>query len=55
MGGDSKDFAGELFDALVRRRRLSAANGITMEELRGFWEDITNQDMDFRLQIFFEM
>lgn len=55
MGGDSKDFAGELFDTLVRRRRLSSANGITIEELHGFWEDITSQDMDFRLQIFFEM
>lgn len=55
MGGDSKDFAGELFDALVRRRKLWAENGITMEELQGFWEDITSQDMDFRLQIFFEM
>ncbi|XP_022998135.1 putative respiratory burst oxidase homolog protein H [Cucurbita maxima] len=55
MGGDSKDFAGELFDALVRRRKLCPQNGITIEELQGFWDDITSQDMDFRLQIFFEM
>lgn len=55
MGGDSKDFAGELFDTLMRRRRLCLGGGITLEELHGFWEDITNQDMDFRLQIFFEM
>ncbi|KAK6935953.1 Ferric reductase transmembrane component-like domain [Dillenia turbinata] len=55
MGGESKAFAGELFDALARRRKFDAANGITLGELRIFWEDMTNQDLDSRLQIFFDM
>ena len=55
MGAESKDFAGELYDALVRRRQISTTNGITKEELRMFWEDMTNQDIDSRLQIFFDM
>ncbi|KAG2673645.1 hypothetical protein I3760_13G101300 [Carya illinoinensis] len=55
MGVESKDFAGELYDALARRRRISAANGITLEELRIYWEDMTNHDIDSRLQIFFDM
>ncbi|XP_024019133.1 putative respiratory burst oxidase homolog protein H [Morus notabilis] len=55
MGGESKDFAGELFDALARRRMICAGNGITVEELRKFWEDMTNQDLESRLQIFFDM
>ena len=55
MGAESKDFAGELYDALVRRRQISTTNGITREELRMFWEDMTNQDIDSRLQIFFDM
>ena len=55
MGGESKDFAGELFDALARRRNICAADGINVEELRKFWEDMTNQDIESRLQIFFDM
>ncbi|KAJ7961442.1 Respiratory burst oxidase [Quillaja saponaria] len=55
MGGDSKDFAGELFDGLVRRRNIHVENGITENELRMFWEDMTNRDMESRLQIFFDM
>jgi hypothetical protein len=55
MGAESKDFAGELYDALARRRKMSAANGIALEQLRIYWEDMTNQDIDSRLQIFFDM
>ncbi|KAL4610343.1 hypothetical protein ACB092_08G044300 [Castanea dentata] len=55
MGAESKDFAGELYDALARRRQICTTNGITREELRLFWEDMTNQDLDSRLQIFFDM
>ena len=55
MGGESKDFAGELYDALARRRQISTTNGITKEELRMFWEDMTNRDIGSRLQIFFDM
>ncbi|KAL0436845.1 UNVERIFIED_CONTAM: putative respiratory burst oxidaseprotein H [Sesamum radiatum] len=53
--GDSKEFAGELFEALARRRNISTENGIGIEELRDFWEDMTNQDLDTRLHIFFDM
>ncbi|PON84170.1 Respiratory burst oxidase [Trema orientale] len=55
MGGESKDFAGELFDALARRRKISAENGVTRDELEMFWKDMTNQDPELRLQIFFDM
>lgn len=53
--GDSKEFAMELFETLARRRNINAENGITIEELKKFWEDMTNQDIDSRLQIFFDM
>lgn len=53
--GDSKEFAGELFYALARRRNMDAENGITKDELRTFWEDMTKKDLDSRLQIFFDM
>ncbi|KAL2899211.1 Respiratory burst oxidase-like protein F [Bienertia sinuspersici] len=52
---DSKEFAGELYDTLARRRNLDASNGITIDDMRLFWEDMTNQDVDSRLQIFFDM
>jgi respiratory burst oxidase len=51
---ESKEFASELFDALARRRGIKAAS-ITKEELREFWEQITDQSFDSRLQTFFDM
>ncbi|XP_030525870.1 putative respiratory burst oxidase homolog protein H [Rhodamnia argentea] len=53
--GDSKEFAGELFDALSRRRRMNVENGLSKYQLRQFWEDLTNRDLESRLQIFFDM
>lgn len=53
--GDSKEFAGELFEALARQRNIWTENGIELEVLREFWEDMTNQDYDTRLHIFFDM
>ncbi|KAL5764229.1 hypothetical protein ACOSP7_016579 [Xanthoceras sorbifolium] len=53
--GESKEFAGEVFDALARRRNVNVDGGITIEELRMFWEDMTKKDLDARLQIFFDM
>ena len=53
--GDSKEFAGELFEALARRRNIATENGIDLLQLRKFWEDMTNQDLDARLHIFFDM
>ncbi|KAL2336628.1 hypothetical protein Fmac_011074 [Flemingia macrophylla] len=55
MGTDSKDFAGELYEALARRRKIYAENGITLTEVRVFWEDMTNKDLESRLQVFFDM
>ncbi|KAK1373646.1 putative respiratory burst oxidase-like [Heracleum sosnowskyi] len=53
--GDSNDFAAELFDTLARRRGANAENGIDLEQLKSFWEDIALQDSDTRLHIFFDM
>lgn len=53
--GDSKEFAGEVFEALARRRNLKADEGVSKETLKMFWQDMTNQDLDSRLQIFFDM
>ncbi|CAI9105251.1 OLC1v1004135C1 [Oldenlandia corymbosa var. corymbosa] len=52
---DSKEFAGELYDALGRRRMIKTENGITRDQLRVFWDDMTSRDLDSRLQIFFDM
>lgn len=53
--GESRDFAAELFDTLARRREVDAENGIDLEQLKFFWEDIALQDSDTRLSIFFDM
>lgn len=53
--GDSKEFAVEVFDALARRKGIDATNGISLQELREFWEEISSQSLDARFQIFFEM
>jgi respiratory burst oxidase len=51
---DSKEFAGELFDALARRRGITTP-GITKAELQEFLDQITDQSFDSRLQTFFDM
>lgn len=51
---ETSEFAGELFDALVRRRGITSSS-ITEDELQGFWEQITDQSFDSRLQTFFDM
>lgn len=51
---DSKEFAGELFDALARRRNITG-DSITKAELREFWDQISDQSFDSRLQTFFDM
>ncbi|KAL5718696.1 hypothetical protein ACHQM5_011573 [Ranunculus cassubicifolius] len=51
---DSKEFALELFDALMRRRRMKA-DKISKDELYEFWSQISDQSFDSRLQIFFDM
>ncbi|KAG7557418.1 NADPH oxidase Respiratory burst [Arabidopsis suecica] len=51
---NSKEFAGELFDAMCRRRRLMV-DKINLQELYEFWYQITDESFDSRLQIFFDM
>ncbi|XP_077227251.1 respiratory burst oxidase homolog A [Tasmannia lanceolata] len=51
---ESKEFAGELFDALARRRNITG-NSITKSELKEFWEQISDQSFDSRLRTFFDM
>ncbi|XP_057480498.1 respiratory burst oxidase homolog protein C-like [Actinidia eriantha] len=54
MNKDSKDFAGELFDALSRRRNIPG-DSINKAQLREFWDQISDQSFDSRLQTFFDM
>lgn len=53
--GDSIEFAGELYDAMARRRNIDAEDGLTKEQVRDFWEEMTKKDLDARLSIFFDM
>ncbi|KAG6424420.1 hypothetical protein SASPL_114838 [Salvia splendens] len=50
----SKEFAGELFDALSRRRNISG-DSIAKEQLKDFWDQIADQSFDCRLKTFFDM
>ncbi|XP_062146296.1 respiratory burst oxidase homolog protein F-like [Alnus glutinosa] len=51
---DSKEFALEIFDVLSRRRRLKG-DKISRDELYEFWLQITDENFDSRVQIFFQM
>ncbi|XP_050372308.1 respiratory burst oxidase homolog protein D [Argentina anserina] len=54
MNKESKEFAGELFRAIARRRNISG-DAINKAELREFWEQISDESFDSRLQTFFDM
>ncbi|KAK6147941.1 hypothetical protein DH2020_018853 [Rehmannia glutinosa] len=54
MNKESKEFAGELFDALARRRNISDGS-VTKAQLKEFWDQISDQSFDSRLQTFFDM
>lgn len=54
IGMNEKEFAGELFDALARRRGIVTGT-ITKAELRDFWEQLSDQSFDARIQTFFDM
>ncbi|VAI10299.1 unnamed protein product [Triticum turgidum subsp. durum] len=47
-------FAGELFDALARRRNITG-DSISKAELLEFWDQISDTSFDSRLQTFFDM
>ncbi|KAI9176921.1 hypothetical protein LWI28_008722 [Acer negundo] len=54
MNKESKEFAVELFDALTRRHNIEG-DSVTKDQLREFWDQISNQSFDNRLQTFFDM
>ncbi|CAH8312511.1 unnamed protein product [Eruca vesicaria subsp. sativa] len=54
IGINSRDFALALFDALRRRENVSG-DSINKKLLQEFWKQITDQDFDSRLRIFFAM
>ncbi|KAI3887010.1 hypothetical protein MKW92_023425 [Papaver armeniacum] len=54
MNKESKEFALELFDALARRRHIKT-DTLNKHELKEFWEQISDQSFDSRLQTFFDM
>ncbi|XP_062091817.1 respiratory burst oxidase homolog protein B-like isoform X2 [Humulus lupulus] len=54
VGRDSSDFTNELFDALARPRDITSAS-LLKDELHEFWEQITNQSLDVRLETFLDM
>nr|QEO60275.1 respiratory burst oxidase-like protein D [Begonia x semperflorens-cultorum] len=54
MNRDSKEFAVELFRALAQRRHISG-DAINKSQLREFWEQVSDDSFDSRLQTFFDM
>lgn len=54
MNKDSNQFAGELFDALCRRRNITS-DLISKAQFKEFWDQIVDQSFDTRLQTFFDM
>ncbi|CAM6117656.1 unnamed protein product [Calypogeia fissa] len=52
---ESKEFAGELFDALTRRQGGSKVEAITEDQLYEYWVQISDQSFDARMQIFFDL
>ncbi|KAL8166372.1 hypothetical protein V2J09_007871 [Rumex salicifolius] len=54
IGMSEKEFAGELYDALARRRGI-VMGMINKLELKEFWQQLSDQSFDARLQTFFDM
>lgn len=54
MNKESKEFALVLFDSLARRRGITG-DSIDLAQLKDFWDQITDQSFDSRLQTFFDM
>uniref|UniRef100_A0ACD5XN41 Uncharacterized protein n=1 Tax=Avena sativa TaxID=4498 RepID=A0ACD5XN41_AVESA len=50
----SEEFAAQMFDALARRRGI-VAQVLTKDELREFWEQLSDPGFDAKLQTFFDM
>ncbi|ONM26800.1 Respiratory burst oxidase homolog protein C [Zea mays] len=54
IGMNEAAFAGELFDALSRRRNITG-DSISQAEMLLFWDQISDTSFDGRLQTFFDM
>lgn len=54
MNKESEAFAGELFDALSRRRGIQG-DSINKAQLKDFWDQVSDQSFDSRLRTFFDM
>ncbi|KAL7616631.1 hypothetical protein Lser_V15G01198 [Lactuca serriola] len=54
MNKESKEFAGELFNSLALRRNITG-DSINKAQLKEFWDQISDQSFDSRLQTFFDM
>jgi len=52
---DSKEFANELYDAAVRRKRSEKVHSISKEELYQYWLRVTDTSFDARIQLFFDL
>ncbi|KAF3437653.1 hypothetical protein FNV43_RR20409 [Rhamnella rubrinervis] len=50
----NKEFASQLFGALARRRNISG-DSINKTQLRDFWEQLSDESFDSRLQSFFDI
>ncbi|XP_022944089.1 putative respiratory burst oxidase homolog protein H [Cucurbita moschata] len=55
LNEDSTYFAHELFDVLSRRNNVEPEKGITLQQLKVFWEELDKDDLDTRLEIFFDL
>lgn len=54
MNDESKEFAGQLFDALARKHGIKG-DSINKSQLKEFWDQISDQSFDSRLRTFFDM
>lgn len=52
---DSEAFAGELFDALSRKKGEDDVDSISLEGLQDYWSQITDDSFHSRAQIFFNL
>nr|CAB3466098.1 unnamed protein product [Digitaria exilis] len=50
----SEEFAAQIFDSLARRRGITA-QVLTKDEVKDFWQQLSNPGFDAKLQTFFDM
>lgn len=53
---DSKEFAGEMLDALSRRKGLQEKKEtMSKDELYDYWRQISDTSFDARMRLFFDL